>query len=55
LALRVQDIASLEGILADIENISGKSPMWLYGEAVRLSLTVKGKDKASDERRSARP
>ena len=47
LALRAQDAARLEGILADIEKIAGKSPMWYYGQAVRLSLTAKGKDEAS--------
>ena len=48
-ALRVQDNARLEGILADIAKITGKSPMWLYGQAVRISLTAKGKDAASTE------
>ena len=38
LALRRQDHSRLEGILADIEKIIGHGPMWLYGQAVRLSL-----------------
>ncbi len=47
LALRAQDYAHLDDILAKVEKAGGKGPMWSYGKAVCLCLPVHGNDDAS--------
>ena len=47
LALRAQDSSSLPPILADIEKYAGRNSMWLYGQAVYLSLQSSGSGQAA--------
>ena len=45
LAKEAKDYGSMEGILAEIEKVSGRSAMWCYAKAVSLVLATRGKEK----------